>query len=46
MYSKLRKATKIDSQLDDLPSFYYKALHSQLMKWGAKKDEFSEHHNH
>ena len=41
IYSKLRKATKIDNQLDDLPSFYYKALHSQLMKWG-EKDEFPE----
>lgn len=40
-YSKLRKATKIDNQLDDLPDFYYQALHSQLMQWG-EKDEFPE----
>ena len=40
-YSKLRKATKIDNQLDDFPVFYYQALHSQLMKWG-KKDKFPE----
>ena len=40
-YSKLRKATKIDNQLDDFPVFYYKALHSQLMQWG-EKDEFPE----
>lgn len=41
MYSKIHKATKIDNQLDDLPVFYYHALHSQLMQW-REKNEFPE----
>lgn len=41
LYSKSRKATRIDNKLDDFPDFYYQSLHSELMKWG-EKDKFPE----
>lgn len=34
LYSKSRKATKVDNLLDKEPSMYYDYIHSEIMKMG------------